>query len=64
MYEQFMKSKIANRWGTSFKNVVSEEIPVQKESVTTGKEEIGSKQSSSLSVKTTTKIKNVQTSTY
>ncbi len=62
MYEQFMKSKIANRWGTSFKHVVNEEIPAQKVSETAQNKPTAEHQP--LSLKTTKSIKNTQTSSY
>ena len=62
MYEQFMKSKIANRWGTSFKHVISEEG--SKEASTVSRPEKATKGSSSLSLETTKTIKKTQSSTY
>lgn len=62
MYEQFMKSKIANRWGTSFKHVISEES--SKEALAVSRSEKAPQGSSSLSLKTIKTIKKESLSTY
>ncbi len=62
MYEQFMKSKIANRWGTSFKNVINENAPSSCSCVKETKSVRKSEQKSSVSVKTVNRVKGSQSS--
>ncbi len=65
MYKEFMKSKITNRWGTSFKNVINEENSQQKDSsITISQNTQKTKQQSPFSSEKAKNIKSIHSLTH